>query len=432
MNLDRIENSWIDDRYKGIPGGVSPFRLRDIGQHGWNILQEDLSLPMVVIKTPQLNHNRAWMKQFLKQTGAQFYPHGKTTMAPQLFAQQLEDGAQGMTLATVQQVAVARHYGVSKILFANQIVGRPAADFLVQQLLQDDSFELLCLVDSVETVRLLADTAKRFQLPRPIELLLEVGIMGGRTGVREIAQAIQVAAQVQEHSPWVRLRGVEGFEGIISGSSELETERLVRHYLKTLCEVADACRQQRLIDAEQFILSAGGSAFLDLVVEARDHFPAEQQPDILLRSGCYLTHDSGVYQTFHQQMLKRYAQSSVPTSGLQSALELWAYVQSRPEPTRAVLNFGKRDCSFDAGLPKLDKWFRPREHDQPQPIDESSYVQSLNDQHALADLPASSPLAPGDMVALSISHPCTTFDKWKLIPLVDEAYDVTSAVRTFF
>ncbi|WP_390813830.1 hypothetical protein [Bremerella alba] len=25
---------------------------------------------------------------------------------------------------------------------------------------------------------------------------------------------------------------------------------------------------------------------------------------------------------------------------------MWAYVQSRPEPTRAVLNLGKRDCSF--------------------------------------------------------------------------------------
>ncbi|MBA2113827.1 hypothetical protein [Bremerella alba] len=127
------------------------------------------------------------MKQFLKQTGARFYPHGKTTMAPQLFTQQLEDGAQGITPATVQQVAVARHYGVSKILLANQIIDRPAAEFLVRQLLQVDSLEILCLVDPIETVRLLADTAKRLQLPRPIELLLEVRITGGRTGVRELA-----------------------------------------------------------------------------------------------------------------------------------------------------------------------------------------------------------------------------------------------------
>ncbi|MBA2117655.1 amino acid deaminase [Bremerella alba] len=432
MNLGRIENSWIDDRYKGIPGGISPFRLSEIGEHGWNLLNEDLSLPMVVIKQPELNHNRLWMKHFLRQTGAQLYPHGKTTMAPQLFAKQLEDGSQGITLATPQQVAVARHFGFSKILLANQIIGRPAAEFIVTQLKQDDQFELMCLVDSLETVRLLADTAKSCQLQRPIELLLEVGIAGGRTGVRELAKALEVATELRQHAPQLRLRGIEGFEGLISGSTVEETESLVRQYLKQLCEIANACGKQGLLNTDHPIISAGGSAFFDLVIEARDCFPFEQQPEILLRSGCYLTHDSGIYKAFQEQMLGRSSDPSPLQQGLQPALELWAYVQSRPEPTRAILNFGKRDCSFDAGLPKLEKWFRPGEHDAPQAIDPQASVRSLNDQHALVDLPDSSPLRPGDLVALGISHPCTTFDKWKLIPLVDESYNITDAIRTYF
>ncbi|MFI4874021.1 MAG: amino acid deaminase [Blastopirellula sp. JB062] len=432
MQLDRIENSWIDDRFKGIPGGIAPFRLREIGQHGWNILQEDLPLPVAIIKKPQLDHNRRWMKQFLQRTGAQLYPHGKTTMAPQLFALQLADGAAGISLATSQQLAIARRFGVSSVLLANQIIGRATADYLANQLAQDDQFQFLGLVDSLETVRLLADAAKRFQLKRPIELLLEFGVAQGRTGVRSIAQAFKVAAEIAQHAPVLRLRGIEGFEGIVSGGSEEETEHLVRQYLRQLCEAAEACVQRQLLNADHLLLSAGGSAFFDLVVEARQRFPFVSEPNVLLRSGCYLTHDSGVYEKFHARMLQRGLAADRTEQGLLPALEVWAYVQSRPEPTRAVLNVGRRDCSFDAGLPKLEKWYRPGEHDCPQPIEAGAAVQGLNDQHALIDLPSESPLRPGDLTALSISHPCTTFDKWRLLPLVDESYNVTHAIRTYF
>jgi len=35
-------------------------------------------------------------------------------------------------------------------------------------------------------------------------------------------------------------------------------------------------------------------------------------------------------------------------------------------------------------------------------------------------------------VCLGISHPCTAFDKWQLIPVVDEEYRIVDVVRTFF
>ena len=105
MNITEIEHSLITHRYKGIPGGTPPFRLVDIGQQGWNILRQDLPLPLGIIKQSALLHNSRWMQAFLNTTGVDLAPHGKTSMSPQLFKLQLDDGAWGITAATVMSGA---------------------------------------------------------------------------------------------------------------------------------------------------------------------------------------------------------------------------------------------------------------------------------------------------------------------------------------
>src|SRR5436190_5705802 len=184
MRLSAIEDLPIDDRYKGIPGGTAPFPLKDLGYRGWNVLRSDVPLPLAVLKESALAHNRQWMKRFLALSGAQFAPHGKTTMAPQLFQMQLEDGAWGITLATMQQVQVARRFGCQRILLANEITDPRAMEYIVKELARDESFEFHCLVDSVAGVEALAGAAKQHGLRRPLEVLLEGGLAGGRTGCR--------------------------------------------------------------------------------------------------------------------------------------------------------------------------------------------------------------------------------------------------------
>lgn len=432
MDLDAIDRSQIDDRFKGMPPGVEPFELHQIGRQGWNVLAEHLPLPLAVLKTSALEHNRRWMQRFLAVTGVQLYPHGKTTMSPQLFALQLEDGARGISLATIHQLTIARRFGVKRILLANQLIAPGAIDYVIKQLQQDDDFELMCLVDSVETVQRLAAATRRLDLSRPIEILLEVGVAGGRCGAREMSSALAVARAVTTAGAGLRLCGIEGFEGSVAGATMEETEVAIRDYLSFLWEVAGNCCQEGLLDPRTMLFSAGGSAFFDLVVQAAQQHAWEPQPTVVLRSGCYLTHDNLLYQQWHQRMLRRDPRAEELGEGLRGALELWAYVQSRPEPTRAVLTLGRRDASYDIHLPLLTQWFRPGEHDLPVPIPSEHRIASLNDQHALVDVPADSPLRVGDMVAAGISHPCTTFDKWQLIPLVDDHYNVTGAVRTFF
>jgi D-serine deaminase-like pyridoxal phosphate-dependent protein len=58
-------------------------------------------------------------------------------------------------------------------------------------------------------------------------------------------------------------------------------------------------------------------------------------------------------------------------------------------------------------------------------------VTALNDQHAYLET-AGTDLAVGDRIACGIVHPCTAFDKWRQLALVDERYRVLETIDTFF
>lgn len=432
MNLSEIENEPIDGRWKGVPPGAAPFRLGEIGRFGWNLLKGDLPFPVAVLKEAALAHNSAWMRRFLELSGAVIAPHGKTTMSPQLFARQLADGAWGITLATLHQVAVARRYGVPRVLLANQIVDPGSLSWLLGELRRDPGFDFYCLVDSVPGVRLLVEGAERQPAGRPLQVLVEGGYRGGRTGCRTVEEALAVAAAVKAAAPHLALRGVEGFEGIPPGATVEEREINVRTFLRFLLEIARRCDADDLFADGPVLLSAGGSAYYDLVADILGGAPLNRETRLVLRSGCYLTHDSGLYRVGFERLLQRTPKAREIGAGPQPALEIWAQVQSRPEPERAIVSLGKRDTSFDSGMPEPLYWHRPGSHEAPRPIAQGHKVVALNDQHAYLDLPASSPLAVGDRIGFGISHPCLTFDRWQLMPVVDDSYTVQSAVRTFF
>jgi D-serine dehydratase len=422
----------LDDRIKGVAPGQPPLPLRLVGAQGWRVLEGDLPLPLALLKAEVLTHNGAWMRRFLGLTGARLAPHGKTTMSPQLFHRQIADGAWAITLATAQQVAVAHRYGIRRIVLANQLVGRAAIDGILQLLVRDSGLDFYCLVDSAANAAELAAAARACGLKRPIKLLLEGGFPGGRTGVRDVAVGLEVARAVRAEGPALSLVGVEGFEGLFAGATPDEAEGKVGAFLDFLVELARSVLQAGLFAEGELLLSAGGSAFYDMVAERFAGAGLTRPFAVVIRSGCYLTHDSLQYRGAFARLLERSAGARGLGGGLQAALELWAYVQSRPEPTRAIVGFGKRDASYDTGLPVPLLWHRPGRAGGPQPVGEGHRIVAVNDQHGYLDLPAGSPLAVGDMVGFGISHPCLTFDKWQFLPVVDDSYRVIDGIRTFF
>lgn len=429
--LDDIESLTLDDLTKGVPGGVVPFRLDAIGSMGWNVLAEDLPLPLAVLKAGALSHNGRWMAGFLDAAGAVMAPHGKTTMSPQLFQRQLDDGAWAITVATVHQIQVCRRFGFDRIVLANQLVGRQAIRYVLDALEADANFDFYCLVDSREGVEMLARAAAGHALARPVNVLLEGGIVGGRTGCRDLETAMGVARAVKAAAPHLALRGAEGFEGLVLAESQEEQEARVGAFVDFIAEIATACAREGLFAEGPVILSAGGSAYYDMVVERFARAALGRETLVLTRSGCYLSHDSGLYTRAFERLSERSPSVAGIGEGPRPALELWTYVQSRPEPGKVICTMGKRDVSHDAGLPVAELWYRPG-GEGPEPVVAGCVVTELNDQHTHMTVPPESSFRVGDMVSFGISHPCTTFDKWQVMYIVDDAYDVISAIRTFF
>lgn len=423
---------FLDEVEKGVPGHAGTIPIEDIGRQNWNLLREDLPLPLAVLKQDTLLHNVRWMQRFVEESGAAIAPHGKTTMSPALFDLQMRAGAWGITLSTAHQVKVARRFGISRILMANQLVGRQNIEYVLEELKRDPSFNFWCLADSTENVAQLAEAAQGVGGGRPLRLLVEIGYAGGRTGCRDHETAIAVARAVAAAAPYLALEGVEGFEGLMAGGTPTESTSLVDSFLDRVAAVAGDCAREKLFAPGDVLLSAGGSIYYDLVATRLRAVDIGRPTKVILRSGCYITHDDVLYRRVFEALRQRRPELAAMDGGLRPALEIWAYVQSRPEPGKAILGFGKRDASYDDPPVPL-KWYRPGQSmTAPASLSPGHRVTHLNDQHCHMVIPVDSSLAVGDLVALGISHPCLTFDKWRIIPVVDDNYTCVSAIRTYF
>jgi len=422
LSAKPLNPSVISPLNKGLGVLDTPLEAREIVARGWNLLSEDLSLPVAVLYQDKLDHNLGWMQQFIDAYGLRLAPHGKTTMSPQLFALQIGAGAWGITLATAQQAHVAHRHGVRRVLMANQLVGRQNMS-RIAQLIADPGFEFYCLVDSAEGVNLLGEFFRERRLR--LNVLLELGVIGGRAGVRD---DVQLDAVLQALSLWpdsLALAGVELYEGI------LKEEAAVRAFLARAVEVARRLSEGKRFARTPFLLSGAGSVWYDVVAEVFSEAGFGQSAEIVLRPGCYLTHDVGAYREAQARILANNPVAQRMHAGLEPALHVWAYVHSVPEPGRAIIGLGKRDAAFDSGLPTPALHFRPG---QPAPVVAPTHwvLSKMMDQHAYLEIAEGDPLQPGDMIAFDISHPCLTFDKWRVLPVLDSRYQVVDLVETFF
>lgn len=416
----------VDWRFKGFPQAETEVTIGTIQAQGWNVFGGRMLFPLLVLKSDALNHNLEVMARYCREQAVSLAPHGKTTMAPQIMLRQFEAGAWAITAATISQVRVFRAFGIRRIFLANELVDAAALQWLVREQACDPDFECYCFVDSPECVRAMtAGLGPGGTHPR-LKVLIEVGAPDTRAGCRTLEQMRAVVDAVQ-HSPYLQLTGVAAYEGVIEGTGREQTLRAVDTFLdhvRTWTQVL--AREGAFAGVSELIVTAGGSAFFDRVVASlASPWDLEKPVRMVLRSGCYVTHDSGFYE-----QCSPLGRGKIGPGGFQPALELWSTVLSRPQPELAILGFGKRDTSFDLGYPTPSL---VRENNGGlRKVQGTMEVTRLNDQHAYVRLPKDDPLMIGDMVGCGISHPCTTLDKWSLIALVDTDYQIMGGIRTFF
>jgi hypothetical protein len=184
----------------------------------------------------------------------------------------------------MQQVRVAREFGIPRILLANQLIGPSSIAYIAEELAADPAFEFHCLVDSVAGVDLLVESLRRHNATRPLNVLVEVGIAGKRCGCRGVEAAMTVARRRERRGAMARAAGRRGIRGVITGATPADRDEQVRRFLAEMVDVA-VVAAERLFAASPVLITAGGSCFFDLVTEGlRDIGVPEVE--LLVRSGC--------------------------------------------------------------------------------------------------------------------------------------------------
>ncbi|NRE85814.1 amino acid deaminase [Klebsiella michiganensis] len=384
-----------------------------------NLLAEDICLPAALLKKTALENNIAWMQRYADARGVSLAPHGKTTMTPWIFQAQQRAGAWGIGVGSAWQAGAAMASGVERVLMVNQLVGRANMQAVSRLKAHYRAADFICCIDSLANAHALSAFFSERQ--QTLDVLIELGVAGGRCGCRSVEDALALAQAVAD-LPGLKLRGLELYEGVLHGDDpQPQVEAL-------LCQAADlACRMAPLVEGE-FVLTGAGTVWYDVVCNIWLAAKKPAQCRIVIRPGCYITHDRGIYDAAQKALVARDPIACDLGGDLTSALELMAMVQSVPEADRAVVNFGKRDCAFDAGLPQPIARYRHGEQLSAQGIESVGIM----DQHCMLLLEPGSDVQVGDILVFGTSHPCLTFDKWKTLLLVDEQYNVLEELDTLF
>ncbi|MGW8331795.1 amino acid deaminase [Streptomyces sp. NPDC055897] len=412
----------VDHRFKGLPPDAEGLTVAELAAERRDLFTGGFTTPVLTLSAEAVEHNLALLETYAERHGLAFAPHGKTSMAPRLFARQIERGAWGITLAMPHQVRVARAFGVERIFLANELVDAVALRWIAGELERDEAFRFICYVDSVRGVELM-DQALRGSARR-VDVVVELAAgEGARTGVRTEAECAEVADAVAGTGT-LRLVGVAGYEGEVPRA---DPERVHAYLTRLVSLAADFDKAGRFagLGVSEIVLSAGGSAWFDAVADVFASVPGLSLPVLkLLRSGAYVSHDDGHYR-------KLTPFNRVPSEGtLRPAFRLWAQVVSRPSPEQAFVNAGKRDAAYDLDLPEAQV---VRDARTGELRDASGIsVTGLSDQHGWLRTEPGVSLSVGDWVGMGLSHPCTVFDKWGLVPVVGADGAVSDYIRTYF
>lgn len=416
----------LDWREKAFWTVDDPQEVSAFVSAGHRLFDGSLTWPVLALREPALASNIATMAAFVERHGMLFAPHGKTSMIPELFARQINAGAWAITVATPQQAMVALRTGTPRVLIAHEVLDRPALQALLSvrdELRASGSpAEVLCFVDSQEGVHLAAEVSSAAARGSSFPVLIDVGFMGGRTGVRTVEQAIALATLIRE-LPGLELIGVACYEGGLRDAED------ARAFLGFLREIAEALLERSLFDDDAPIVSAGGSAHFDLVAsDIAGRWAQAHGVRVVLRSGAYVTHDDLDYAE-RTPFLRLRGEGE-----LHPALELWAQVVSVPEPGLALVGMGKREAPFDEGFP-VPKLLRRSGTPELAEIAGRAQTTKLNDQHGYVRFDSDDPafaIRPGDLICFGISHPCTAFDRWRWLPLLDADDRIIGVLRTYF
>ena len=324
---------------------------------------EDLDTPTLLLDQVASDRNLRKMSDFFRGRRCQLRPHFKNHKCVTLARRQLQAGsAVGMTCAKLSEAEVLARGGVSDILIANQVVGRPKMARLVDLARQID---LKVAVDDIVQAEAISQAAAAAGVT--VGILVEIDIGTNRCGVAPGVSTLRLAQAILPLEG-LRFDGLQAYEGhAVYVDDPVERVGLVRESFDK------ALHTRRLLEEHGInvrIVSGGSSSTHAITgcIEGVDE----------IQAGSYATMDW------------RYAQM---LPDFEVALSVLARVISK-RPGVAVLDVGLKGAGCEFGQPRIQG--HPQAEIPSFVSEEHCIVQNAPDWKI------------GQTVSLLPSHACTT------------------------
>ena len=350
---------------------------------GKPITAGDFATPALLVDRSALESNIATMAELTARHKIKLRPHGKAHKSSRVGRLQIEAGAVGICCATVREVEVMADAGLPGILLTTPIVTPSLIERVVHAREKVDS--LVVVVDSEIEIDLLAAYARQ---PRAVDVLIDVDMGLGRTGVCDSENALRLAQKISGARA-LRYRGVQAYYGHLQHVPAL-VDRHVKiaeqwRHLEIILEVL----KQAGLPAE--IISGGGTGTHNLDLA---HGPFTE-----LQPGSYLFMD------------KQYGAIEIAPGGspFRTALTVASRVVSTTHTGRVIVDAGSKALSTDAG-PALIVSGAP----------EGAVYQFMGDEHGavcLADQNSRPEL--GDLITFLAPHCDPTVNLYDQFHIVD-------------
>ena len=322
----------------------------------------ELDTPALLVDLDVMEANIAHVAAVCRAAGVDWRPHVKSHKTVEIARKQIAAGAIGVTCAKLGEAEVLAAAGITDILIANQIVG----DIKVRRLMAlPEKTDVIVSVDSAQNVAELADAAKA--VGRNLRVVIEVNTGMNRSGAEPGAPVVALAGIIAKR-PSLKLVGVMGWEA--HHADQVVKAKAVADAIALLTSSADACRAA---GHDMSIVSCGGTGTL-LYCVSQLGVTEVQVGGAIFNDEHYRTH-YGI--------------------DLPCALTVLTTVISRPNPTRVILDAGRKAMSNDMALPR--------------PLGLNVASVKLSAEHAQIELavPSDTPHI-GDKVELVVGYSDTT------------------------
>lgn len=216
-----------------------------------------LSTPALVIDLDLVEANIASMAAHAAAHGYALRPVAKIHKSSDLARLQAEAGAVGTCCATLAEAEVMVDAGIAGVLLFTSVVTPAKVERLAA--LNARASGLLVAVDSARNVADLAEAARRSG--RPLDLLVDVEVGGGRTGVATPAEAVSLARLI-DATDALGFAGIQGYNGNHQALVDFGERRQVElAMLDELARFVDALEAARL---PARIVTGGGTGSHDI------------------------------------------------------------------------------------------------------------------------------------------------------------------------